>query len=84
KKLVMLCPCRTTFNSGPNSSRDTLPQPQTPSRAAGSFNGRHVQAVGPNMVKGGQFKDLYFRRSLVELSGGYTVPIYVLDLIDIT
>jgi hypothetical protein len=39
KKLVMLRPCRTTFNSGAISSLRPLPQPQTPSRAAGSFSG---------------------------------------------
>lgn len=39
KKLVMLCPCRTTFNPGAISSLRPLPQPQMPSRAAGSFHG---------------------------------------------
>jgi len=39
KKLVMLCPCRTTFNPGATFSLCPLPQPQTPSRAAGSFFG---------------------------------------------
>jgi len=40
KKLVMLRPCRATFNPGATSSLCPLPQPQTPSRAAGSFNGQ--------------------------------------------
>ena len=35
----MLCPCRATFNPGANPSLRPLPQPQTPSRAAGSFLG---------------------------------------------
>jgi len=39
KKLVMLRPCRTTFNPGATSSLCPLFQPQTPSRAAGSFPG---------------------------------------------
>ena len=32
-------PCRTTFNPGASSSLCPLVQPQTPSRAAGSFSG---------------------------------------------
>ena len=39
KKFVMLRTCRTTFNPGASSSLCPLVQPQTPSRAAGSFTG---------------------------------------------
>ena len=39
KKFVMLRPCWTTFNPGASSSLCPLVQPQTPSRAAGSFTG---------------------------------------------
>jgi hypothetical protein len=49
KKLVMLRPCRTTFNPGATFSLCPLPQPQTPSRAAGSFNGPSQSKISEDL-----------------------------------
>jgi hypothetical protein len=40
KKPVMLCRCTTTLNASETTGLCPLPQPQAPSRAAGSFVGK--------------------------------------------